>query len=124
MTKRPLIWAFLPLFLGVFWVALGSAPAGASVIYSTDFENFEISALDGQNGWSVYHSSRRDYWQIQTSISKSGIKAVKYEAPAYWNELYSPTFSSTDTGYLEFWYMTTAANSTGIEIGGGSRAGI
>lgn len=100
MTKRPLIWAFLPLFLGVFWVALGSVPAGASVIYSTNFENFEIGALNNQYGWQDLYGG----WQVQTSYSHSGIKAIS--STYVGRDFYRYFNQNITTGYVEFEYMS------------------
>jgi len=99
MTKRPLIWAFLPLFLGVFWVALGSAPARAAVVYSTDFENFEIAPLNGQFGW--WEDPSTDVAAIQTSYAYSGVKGLR--GLFWYGGLFGRSFGQTiSQGYLQF----------------------
>lgn len=98
MTKRPLIWVFLPLFLGVFWVALGSAPAGASVIYSTNFDTLNLGNISPQDNWLYYLQN----WQVSNEFYYSSSQSLesKINAPGGVYRL----FNSTDDGYFDYWF--------------------
>lgn len=116
MTKRPLIWVFLPLFLGVFWVALGSAPVQAAVVYSTDFENFNIGELNGQGGWTTYANNA---WKIQTNYSHSGIKAISPIGTGVGWWALAPAVENISEGYVEFWFneLQVSTPTYGRQIG-------
>lgn len=103
MTKRPLIWVFLPLFLGVFWVALGSAPAGASVIYSQNFDTLNLGNLSGQNSWVKEVDPE---WQVQNTYYHSSPNALRsqlggggYSHSVVWRNLPQPIVN----GYVDVW---------------------
>ncbi len=111
MNKKYLLWAFLPLFLGVFWVALGSAPAGAStLIYSQNFDTLNLGSLIGQDSWEWVGGNN---WQVWNNYYYSSGQSAGIPLTGTLNNYTARDLGQNiSDGYYDLWFITTGDGTT------------